>query len=199
VVLPLSVSCGESRLVASWCAGGRCEMTGNDEDHGRSRRPGAEDWGWSSTDWVLGGWIIERSAPCTMRRGAWVSWFGLKTKVYGLSVVWTQNHWVRFPGLGLKTGSYGLVIWSSKSPCRFVGLSLKTKQYTIYRLHLKIDERTKTARGTRRDLAACFAWKQVGLGFPSLTSRLVQARRRWCMWHQCGGCVELKLKTDMSM
>jgi hypothetical protein len=31
---------------------------------------------------------------------------------------------------------------------------------------------------TRRDLAACFAWKQVALEFPSLASRLVEARRR---------------------
>jgi hypothetical protein len=30
----------------------------------------------------------------------------------------------------------------------------------------------------RWDLAACFAWKQVGLGFPSLSSRLAEARRR---------------------
>jgi hypothetical protein len=26
-----------------------------------------------------------------------------------------------------------------------------------------------------QDLAACFTWKQVGLGFPSLASRLVEA------------------------
>jgi hypothetical protein len=73
------------------------------------------------------------------RRGARVSWLSLKTKVDGLSVVWPQNHWDSFlwfglktsgngflvepqnpggggfPGLGLKTGSYGLVIWVSKS------------------------------------------------------------------------------------
>jgi hypothetical protein len=30
--------------------------------------------------------------------------------------VWPQNHWDGFPGLGLKTDSYGLVIWASKSP-----------------------------------------------------------------------------------
>jgi hypothetical protein len=41
------VSFGESCLHVSWCAGGRCSMAGSDEDHGRSRRPGAEDWGWS--------------------------------------------------------------------------------------------------------------------------------------------------------
>jgi hypothetical protein len=31
-----------------------------------------------------------------------------------------------FPGLGLKTGSYGLVIWVSKSPRQFFYLGLKT-------------------------------------------------------------------------
>jgi hypothetical protein len=32
-----------------------------------------------------------------------------------------------FPGLGLKTDSYSLLIWVSKSPRRFLGLGLKTK------------------------------------------------------------------------
>jgi hypothetical protein len=39
----ISVSFGESHLHVSWYAGGRCGMTGIDKDHGRSRRPGAED------------------------------------------------------------------------------------------------------------------------------------------------------------
>jgi hypothetical protein len=39
------VSLGESRLLVSWCAGGRCGMACNDEDRGRSRKPGAEDQG----------------------------------------------------------------------------------------------------------------------------------------------------------
>jgi hypothetical protein len=38
------ISVGESCLLVSWCAGGRCGMSCNDEDRGRSRRPGAEDW-----------------------------------------------------------------------------------------------------------------------------------------------------------
>jgi hypothetical protein len=41
------VSFGESHLLISWCAGGRGGMTCNDEDRGRSRRPDAEDQGWS--------------------------------------------------------------------------------------------------------------------------------------------------------
>jgi hypothetical protein len=37
------VLCGESCLLVSWCAGGKCGMTCSDDDRGRSRRPGAED------------------------------------------------------------------------------------------------------------------------------------------------------------
>jgi hypothetical protein len=44
-----------------------------------------------------------------------------------------------FPGLGLKTGSSGLVIWASKSPRRFLGLCLKTKQASVCRLRHKTD------------------------------------------------------------
>jgi hypothetical protein len=32
-------------LLALWCASDRCGMAGNDEDHGKSRRPGADDRG----------------------------------------------------------------------------------------------------------------------------------------------------------
>jgi hypothetical protein len=54
-------------------------------------------------------------------------------------------------------------------------------------------------RDTHQDLAVCFAWKQVRLGFSCLASRLVDARHGWCMWHHHGGHVEMKLKTDGSM
>jgi hypothetical protein len=47
-------------LLISWCAGGRCGMAYSGEDHGRSRRPGVEDWD-SRTGRVLGGRAIERS------------------------------------------------------------------------------------------------------------------------------------------
>jgi hypothetical protein len=45
-------------------------MAGSDEDLGRSRRPGVEDRGWSSTGRVLGGRTIERSgdAVCGLYR-----------------------------------------------------------------------------------------------------------------------------------
>jgi hypothetical protein len=72
-----------------------------------------------------------------------------------------------FPGLGLKTGSFGLVIWASKSPRRFLGLCLKTKRDSVCQLRHKTDGE-RSARDTRQDLASCFAWRQVWLGFPSL-------------------------------
>jgi hypothetical protein len=48
-------------LLVSWCAGDRCDMAGSNEDHGKSRRPSAEDRGWSSISQVLDGWMIGRS------------------------------------------------------------------------------------------------------------------------------------------
>jgi hypothetical protein len=54
-------SCEKSCLLVSWCIGDKCDMVGNDDDLGRSRRPGAEDRGWSSTGWVFGGRTIKRS------------------------------------------------------------------------------------------------------------------------------------------
>jgi hypothetical protein len=156
-----------------------------------------------------------------------VFWLSIKTKVYGLSLVWPQNHWdgfLRFDlktggdgflwfglktggdgfsrfgikiggggfySLGLKTDSYGLMICASKSPRQFLGLGIKTKRVMICRLCHKTDGRMESARDTRRDLAACFMWKQVGLEFPSLTSRLVETRHGWCMWHHRGGYIAI--------
>jgi hypothetical protein len=69
----LFVSFGESCLLVSWCTGGRCGMTCSEEDPDRSRRPGAEDRGWShrsDTRWSDDrevGWRRVRSAPCMWR------------------------------------------------------------------------------------------------------------------------------------
>jgi hypothetical protein len=57
----LLVSCGEFRLLVSWCAGDRCDMVDSDEDRGRSRRLGAEGMGWSSTDRLFNVRTIGRS------------------------------------------------------------------------------------------------------------------------------------------
>jgi hypothetical protein len=82
-----------------------------------------------------------------------------------------------FSSLGLKIDSYGFVIWLSKSPRRFLDLDHKTKRATVYRLLHKTDGKVMVY-DTRKDLAACFAWKQVRLGFPSLASRLAETRWR---------------------
>jgi hypothetical protein len=47
-------------LLVSWYASGRCGMTCSDKDHGRTRRPDAENRGWSSIVQVLGGRAIRR-------------------------------------------------------------------------------------------------------------------------------------------
>jgi hypothetical protein len=61
VLLYYLCSYGESCLLVSWCAGGRCNMAGSVKDHDKSRRPGTEDRGWSSTCRVFDGPTIERS------------------------------------------------------------------------------------------------------------------------------------------
>jgi hypothetical protein len=79
-----------------------------------------------------------------------------------------QNHGGGgFPCLGLKTDNSGLVIWALKSPRQFLDLGLKTKWASVCRLHHKTDG-GRSARDTHQDLWACFTWKQVWLGFPSL-------------------------------
>jgi hypothetical protein len=65
-----------------------------------------------------------------------------------------------FSGLSLKIGSFGLVICASKSLRRFLSLDLKIKWASVYPLCLKTDG-GRSVRDKRRDLAACFVWKQV--------------------------------------
>jgi hypothetical protein len=126
------------------------------------------------------------SAPCTRRRGARVSWLSLKTRVG------------EFPGLGLRTSSYGLVICASKSLRRFLDLCLKTRLAIVCQLRHKTDGRM-TVRDTRRDLAACFTWKRVRPEFPSLSQNWRRSDDGWCMRHHRRGHVKMKPKTDRSM
>jgi hypothetical protein len=93
---------------------------------------------------------------------------GLASKpVVGLLVEPQNQGGGGFPGLGLKIDSFSLVIWASKSPRRFLVLGLKTRWASVCRLRHKTDG-GRSAWDTHRDLAACFTWKQVWLGFPSL-------------------------------
>jgi hypothetical protein len=106
-------SCEESCLLISWCAGDKCDMTSNDENHDRSRRPVTEDRRWSNTGRVLGGRTIERSGDvvCSLHRtqGDDEREFlvlasklrltvssGLASKpVASCFPVWPQNRWLR--------------------------------------------------------------------------------------------------------
>jgi hypothetical protein len=47
-----------------------CDMADSDEDRGRSKRPGADNQGWSSISRALGGWMIGRSGDtvCGLHR-----------------------------------------------------------------------------------------------------------------------------------
>jgi hypothetical protein len=127
------------------------------------------------------------------------SQFGLKIGGNGFSQIGLKIGGGGFFWLGSQNRQLGLVIYASKSPRQFLGLGLKTKRAIICWLRHKTDWKMKTAQGTRWDLAACFTWKQVGLGFFSLASRLVEARRGWCMWHNNRDCVDVKLKMDGSI
>jgi hypothetical protein len=149
-------------------------------------------------DWEVR-WHCVWSTLCIRRWEACVFWLSLKTKVDGLSVVWPQNHWDGSPSLSLKPDCYDLMICASKSPCRFLGLDLKTKRITSCWLCHKTDGRIKTVWDTRRDLVTCFTWKQVRIGFSSLSSRLVKAQHGWCTWNHRRCLIELKLKTDEPM
>jgi hypothetical protein len=81
-------------------------------------------------------------------------------------VVWHQNRW-SVSRLSMKTKVVeGFPVWASKSPRQFLGLGIKTKQASVCRLRHKTDGGRST-RDTRRDLAACFTWKQFWLGFSS--------------------------------
>jgi hypothetical protein len=79
---------------------------------------------------------------------------GLTSKpVVGFLVEPENQGGVGFPGLGLKTGTFDLVIWTSKSPRQFLSLCLKIKWTSVYRLRHKTDG-GRLAWDTRQDLAA---------------------------------------------
>jgi hypothetical protein len=80
-------------------------------------------------------------------------------------------------------------VWPPNRQPRFGDLGLKIKRASVCRLCHKTDE-GRSAWNTRRDLAACFTWKPIGLGFSSLASRLVEAQLRVVhvasSWRSCG-------------
>jgi hypothetical protein len=69
--------------------------------------------------------------------------FGIKTDGNGFLVEPQNQGGGGFFGLGLKTGSYTLVILASESPRRFLGLGLKIKHALVCQLWHKIDGRMR--------------------------------------------------------
>jgi hypothetical protein len=55
-----------------------------------------------------------RSAPCTWRREAQISWLSLETNVDDLLLVWPQNHWDDFFRFGIKIGGDVFLCLASK-------------------------------------------------------------------------------------
>jgi hypothetical protein len=84
-------------------------MAGSDEDHDRSRRPGADGWGWSSTGRVLSGRTIERSGDimCGLHRAQGDE----EHRFLGLT---SKPRATVSPGLTSKPVASGFPVWASK-------------------------------------------------------------------------------------
>jgi hypothetical protein len=144
---------GELCLLVSRCAGGRCDMACSDEDRGRSRRPGAEDQGWShrlGTRWPGDRdvrWHRVRSAPWKWRREARVSWLSLKTKVVGLAsksvatdfLVWVSKLAAPVWWFGRQNHHGDFLVWASKpNRRRFVSCATKLMEGGRHGTHIEI-------------------------------------------------------------
>jgi hypothetical protein len=165
------VSCGESCLLILSCAGSRCDMVDSHEDLGRSGRSGAEDWdGQAKVRYSVVGRSRDRvtlCAVCTVHKETRSASFLVEpqNQVHRVSRFGPQNQHLWFSDLGLKITV--MVSWFGPQNQEGYGFSVAPQNRG----------EDDSARGTRQDMAACFAWKQVTLGFFSLASRLVEARR----------------------
>jgi hypothetical protein len=73
-----------------------------------------------------------QSAPYMWRREACVSWFSLKSKIYGLSMVLPQNHWDGFLRFCLKIGGDGFSQFDLKTgDFGFSDLGIKIGSYSL--------------------------------------------------------------------
>jgi hypothetical protein len=102
------VLCGQLYLLILWCAGGRCGMVDSDEDHGRSRRPGAEDQGWSSIGQVLSDQTVERSTDAMC--GLYHAW---GDKERGFLNLASKPRSTVSSGLASKPVASGFPVWAS--------------------------------------------------------------------------------------
>jgi hypothetical protein len=125
-------------------------MVGRDEDRGRSRKLGADDWGWSSTGQVLGGRMIERSgdAVCSLYHAQGDEERGflglsskprlavspsLASKVVVIVSPGLASKPVAMvsPGLASKPVAMVLVVWPQNHSLGFLGLGLKIDRCSL--------------------------------------------------------------------
>jgi hypothetical protein len=132
VVLPLSILYGESRLLASWCAGDRCDMVASDEDRDRSRRPCAEDRdgqaqvGYSVTGRSRG--QVTLCAICIMHKETLSMRFLVWPQNQGRWVlsVWPQNQRLLVFWFGHQNHRDVFLVYASKlNDLWFVGCAIK--------------------------------------------------------------------------
>jgi hypothetical protein len=138
------MSCGETCLIVSWCVGDRCGVADSNEDRGGSRWLGAEDQGWSSTDWVLSHRTIKRSgdAMCGLhhaQRDEEHRFLGLALKPRSIVspslaskpvamcfLVWASKPAAAVWWFGPQNHHDGFLVWASKqSGIQFVGCATK--------------------------------------------------------------------------
>jgi hypothetical protein len=133
--------------------------------------------------------------------GTVCKWFGLKTNQTVFSGLASKPVVMVFSGLASKPVAMVFSGLASKpaaavsdgltsKPAMTVSGGLASKPVVMvswfrpqnqvsFRLSVAPQNRRRaTVWDTRRDLAPCFAWQKVRLGFPSLTSRLAEAQRR---------------------
>jgi hypothetical protein len=169
------------------------------------------------TSQVLSAWMIERSGDVVWglhcaQGDKECEFLSLATKPRSMICQWFDLKTTRTVSSGLvsKPVATGFPVWTSKLAATvwWFGLKIITtiswfgpQNQASYGLSVVPQnlQSMKTARGMHQDLAACFAWKQVGLEFSSLTSRGVEARCGWCTWHHRECYVEVKRKTVGSM
>jgi hypothetical protein len=85
-------------------------MAGSDKDHGKSRRPGAEDRGWSTIGRILNGRTIERSVDTMC--GLYRAHGDREHKFLGCA---SKPRLIVCQWFGFKTTKTGFSVWASKS------------------------------------------------------------------------------------
>jgi hypothetical protein len=170
---------GELRLLVSWCAGGSCGMTCNDEDRDRSGRPGAENRWWShrQDDREVGWRCMWSVLYMWWRWETRVSWLSLKTKVdefFGWASKSSVTVFSDFVSKPVVTVSSGFV---SKPVAQVSRFGPQNRQLRFGDLGLKI---TVTVSWFETQNQACFSlsvapqnrWRKNGVGHTSRSGGL---------------------------